>query len=362
MIFNDYVDYYNEINNILNNLDEYIETIKDIKNTFINWTMNTTTKMYSGSINSSNFNSYNKSARDIVSNIKTKIIKLDPFVYGHVVNLKNLYQEYIEYDIELKTLIESFETCISYLHEFSNADYASNEIKSALEKLLCILSDLIRNFDDIRRKNELLNTISSNIKYKKYDDNAQILTLRFYNTDNSLENYSFILRKIEDSYDRICSTANISTQQSAIIPIKIESGSLFAKMAGNPFAMEVLKILFTKVFEYIVNKTLSNLDRINVNDSTSKPEDFENIRQAIDILSVMKKHGMNTDKSQEYIEEAMTIACKNIYEITLQNSKIKVDNEILEFSKEIQSALLENEVKYLKSSEDNKTDDTDKEQ
>ena len=246
----------------------------------------------------------------------------------------------IEIDDYIQILIDETDKLFSYYDEFQKDDTShikminfSNELikyKGLLEKSIDMYSD----FEKLYNENE-----------ETYDIN-EILCIQLLNEEFSMCKFTSLLSKIENMYDETMNLLQNKKEDkiSELKIIKIESGSLFSKIAGDSVSIKFVKDILKKII-MIVHKEYEVENKIITHQSIAKT-----LKEDMNIMKTLQECGCNIDKSKQLLEKAFNQLAKDGLDIAKSSGNIKIDDEEFSIKKSIKQKFLNDaKKKMLKS-------------
>jgi len=178
----------------------------------------------------------------------------------------------------------------------------------------------------------------------------RIVDIQIISNLNDLESFSLFLRFIDSLYHDLCKSYVVHYNDFPLNIIKVESGSIWAKLLGHESIVQLIKDLIFGLANYIRDLQTGKIDR----------EKFENqVKKAdlvLDLIGKGKEYGLGSD-NQVLLEKIFEQAIQNFYKALPKNTtEIIIDEEmLLNLSQSEQKAIEAKEPLMLNSkNEDNK--------
>lgn len=345
MVLNDVVKYYKEVNEIISELDEFVARVENIRSFYNNWSVDTFVFINVDRVNSSNYDYLNKSLADFRDKLYKNLQALDPFKLGEVVtNLSNYLKDNEEFSCIGVDFKESYKQYYNSIFSFINL-YDKGKMKSEFSKLVRSLDSIVSEYKDLKNTVKLLTSIEKLLINDLKDEKYEIISLKFYGQYTSISEFSETILALEKCYNLLCAIANIDMSGNKLIPLKIESGSLYELIAGNPIIIGILPVIFEQTFIFVGKKIADK-----INEGKDKKENsvtiYNELNNQLDLVARFKELGIEVDTS--IMEDTFTQLSMNLYETVVNNSKIEINGKSFTHEEQIQQQLSSKKLKYLK--------------
>lgn len=252
------------------------------------------------------------------------------------------YLENIDQDHLLAPLISSLNKVSEDIYSFVNTEQKQDILKT-LRPLIFSASNTICEINQFLSMNKFMNSLSNKIQNCiPEQDNIDVLSLRFYDVNIELRSMSLIIESVINIYERLCSIASVSTSEYNLIPIKIESGSFFEKLAGHKGILKIMESVFVKTAAYMYRNFTSE-------GKLSSDIKYEALRKELDLIKEFENHGFNVNEAKNIAEETLVILCMDVQQVLRKSSKIKINEHVLDFKAEIATTLLGEGIKYIET-------------
>ncbi len=336
------LNYYKFINEELNKFKDVLNPILEWSKTFLEYDTQTLTKILK-----SNTISGSDGYRYVIQDGKIKL------TFGESVkNMKNVFSSYIIF----KSFGE-FKQRIDYYRKENNITTSD-----FIQKLIEITDNLFQIYEEFQKDDtnqlKLINFANELIKYNevlensiemysdfgklyseddnKYDSN-QVLCIQLLNEEFSMQQFGAILEEIEEIYIELNNLIYINKNQiniSKLKIVKIESGSLFSKVAGNSATIKFIKDILRKII-VAVQKDYEIEQRVITHQKLSN-----SLKQDIELMKLLEDCGCDTKSSKSLIEKTFNIIAKNGLDIAQSSGNIKIDEEEFNMKESIKQRFL----------------------
>lgn len=334
MVFTDIVENFNRIKEALDELNPYydaaiqIQECSDkmvestIQNTYVSYTSNNYVPL--GNIIKENINTLTATI------LKQNTLKLGQLLYELKKNEKDTIQSNL-----IKEMSKSIEEFYNSSYEFSNAP--KGEIPNKCINLIINSSKFIYTYDMFKGFiNELNNFKTLLMSNSDEVNDTNTFSIRLYNENLSLQEINGSIKVISEIYEKTCEIFNISSSDYPLKPIKIESGSFLGWLTGSDKAFAFMTDLINRAIDFIYrNYTKEG----KLNNAGTK---IDILKQEINLIELCEKHGIDTTKAKDTLEDNLNILCNDVYKLTTSSSKISINGKIHDLKESINGKLLAN--------------------
>lgn len=229
---------------------------------------------------------------------------------------------------------EYFQIFIRVLDEFLN----SGKQISRLPKLINSIRTLVSKYQ---------NTISEVERIQKYDDmlensgysSDEILELQFYKGVSTSEEIMFVISTVSNLYTRGLHLFQLNEREYPLEIIKIETGTFYEKIKGDPLMTCILGAAFTFMLQVTYDGYKSN----------SEEATLDKLSKALDIRGKMVEQGLEPSGMDEEIKSYEAILFKGAKKVSKLSSKVRVNDEILELEKAYELRFLEDQKGFVET-------------
>lgn len=150
-----------------------------------------------------------------------------------------------------------------------------------------------------------------------------------------LSEFILKLQSIEKIYDELCMLIDVSKAEHPIQILKIESGSLWAKIFGESKVIGLMTNFIESgasfVYRnYTVEGKLSTI-----------PRKVESIESILKLSEQLKKQGINTEEMNEHINKSSVVIAKELNKLISGEPEIIINSTRLSIGDEVQKKLIE---------------------
>lgn len=340
MLFNDFVRNLEEQHEELNKLEDIIYELEDILNLEKVWIQDCFRYGYKGLINSARNSSSVSNSNDLSNftikycdELRERLIGIDFLEFGETLGkIKIIGDELLseETDGLVLCLKESYKV----IHDYRKCTDGNDRVDK-----YCNSMDAIRLMVDVFNKFKFTVHYITSINNKLCNEfEGEGLEIQLLNHGISKETYSKVVDPVYVIYDKLCEIANIKEE---LVIARVETGSLFAKFAGNA---AILK-LAAKILGTTHDITIRNLTREGK--KKNLVESTELFREQFNILKEMKSMGMDVGEQEEIANETLVLLMKQSNILLSSSPDIRVNEKTLSRSEAVKKLLTQQDNKFL---------------
>ncbi len=292
---------------------------------------------------------YRKEISEILSLIKkdiqarTVILEINRLreIFDSV--LEELSQENLELD-DISSQLTQFD---EVYQEFIN-DYSFFSTLNLVDKGVILYHSLINI-------NESINITWRGLQhqYDDYDYSRGRISL-FLNSDYSYKEFLEKLQALQNIYSELCYDLQVDESDFPLQIVKIESGSLYINIFGEPKIIELISSSIKNSVDYLYrNRTIEGkLEAI--------PRKVEIIESIVGLRKQLNEAGINTDELDNEIEKSSTLLGDELNRLLVGASGVVLDGEvILKEERSQKSRLISGSKQYLLPSAKDQVSDGD---
>ncbi|MCU9815821.1 hypothetical protein [Paraclostridium sp. AKS73] len=340
MLFNDFVRNLDEQYEELNKLEDIIADFNEILDLEKDWIEKCFKFGYLGLIDqarsSSPTSSANKLAADTVNYfniLREKLICIDFLEFGATLGKINIIGDELlskETDEMVMSLKKSYKT----IHEYKKYRDDNDRVDKYCESM-----------DAIRLTVSTFNKFKYTVNYIKSINNklcnefeGEGLEIQLLNHGISKDTYSKVVDPVYVIYDKLCEIANIKEE---LVIARVETGSLFAKFAGNASILKLVEKIIGTVHDIGVRNLTREGKKKNLVESTDLFKDHFNI------LKEMESMGMDVSEPKEIANETLVILMKQSNILLTASPDIRINEKTLSKSEDVKKLLAKQDYKLL---------------
>lgn len=336
MIFNDIVDNFNSI-------EPYIKNFTLLHQASLFILKQSKDLVFSSLANS--YITYSNSNYEVIRDKSLKAMdelikelkRQDLFKLGNLYNqLKGKYNtlfsvedNYLDipgesYSKSLHSLIDSIYNFNTSIYNFLNS--TNNNIVSIYSTLLFYSEEFYHNYNTFWiLKSELNNYITTLENTWDGINKDNTLTIRLFRETITLSEITKYNECIEKMYSIICRLLDINGNDSVLLPVKIETGSLYEKLKGKEAAITLFTTIIT--FSYtIFHDNFSHMSKLN-----NQVEQANFIKSKIEIVALAKEQGIEiSDDAKSHLEDEITDLLNSSLTLAKNNTKIQINNNTID--------------------------------
>jgi len=194
------------------------------------------------------------------------------------------------------------------------------------------LSPLLQGFKD--GLNFYLLNVESSVALEKQNETEE-LSIELSSQMN-LSEFVLKLQSIELIYNELCMLMRVSTSDFPIQIIKIESGSLLAKVLGNSLIIGMMTTGLINGANYIYQNFTTD------GQISAIPQKVESVEAILNLRQKLMEQGIQDDNLDEHIKKSSNALAKGLNNLISGQAEVKINGETLSLGNEIQKKLLEN--------------------
>lgn len=247
---------------------------------------------------------------------------------------------------DLDTLIEDFpngifkqgemaygrfgELAISF--EIAYEEFIQSYNQSTAAKLFTTGSAWKNSFRDVSKT---LEAISEKLDSKQfYEDGEEALTLVLYR-DFELSLFIKKLEAMNALYNHLCRLFNVSTAEFPLKIVRLEIGSLWAKIFGERQVIKLMTDLIRDGVNFL-HRNYTNEGKI-----IAIPAKLEALKSASEMEDLLREKGIDTKQMREDIQLGGAIVTKNLNILLAAEAKIKINDETISVGEKLEQKYLE---------------------
>lgn len=340
MLFNDFVRNLEEQYEELNKLESIITDFNEILDLEKDWIEESFKYGYLGLISqtrsSSPTSNANQLSADTVNYFKTlreKLICIDFLEFGATLEKINIIGDELlseETDEMVMSLKKSYKT----IHEYKKFTDDSDRVDKYCESM-----------DAIRLTVSTFNKFKYTVNYIKSINNklcnefeGEGLEIQLLNHGISKDTYSKVVDPVYVIYDKLCEIANIKEE---LVIARVETGSLFAKFAGNASILKLAAKILGTSHDIMISNFTRNGQKNNLVQSTNL------LKEHIDIIKEMESMGLDVSEQKEIADETLVLIMKQSSILLTASPDIRINEKTLSKSEDMKKLLAKQDYKLL---------------
>ena len=142
------------------------------------------------------------------------------------------------------------------------------------------------------------------------------------------------LAALQALYSEICLLANVSEAQNPLQIIKIESGSLWAKVFGEPRIIASITSLIEATIGYL-HRSFTTEGKI-----ASVPRRLEALEATIQISKKLEEAGIDTDEMKEHLRKSGVVIAKSLSSLLEDQPKIRLNGKSITVGATLETILV----------------------
>lgn len=166
----------------------------------------------------------------------------------------------------------------------------------------------------------------------------------------SLHEFASKLRALERLYRELCMLLDISLTEYPLQIIKIESGSLWAKVFGHPVVIPFIKDVLYKGFGFAY-RNFTKEGKLS-----AIPQKVENVEAILELSNKLEASGVDVKEINDHLRKSTVSIAKDMNVLISGEAEVCIDNEVISVGQEVQKSLVESkEVLQLNHDLDSNT-------
>lgn len=334
MIFNDYVITTNNQINELKKMCYIMESLEKILKEHEKWTQEAFYACFLKTIHSTTGN-FASSANVLVdrttayfNNFRESLISIDFLEFGEILANFRSYGETSLLEIT-EELYNDFKSAYGMIHDYRKL---INDEDRALNYNACIeaIQVMLNNLNKFQYAVNLLCKVNEGLNKGVLEQGLEINLL---NNGFDKNTYCEVTEPIYIIYNKLCEIANISLDSEPLNIVRMETGSFFIKFIGNKSILKVVGELLEGCHKVWVRNYTREGKKQNLVEST------ELFKSQYDIISEMRKAGLDVSEHDEIAKETLVLLLKQSNILLSTSPDIKINDKVLSKSEEVKKAL-----------------------
>ena len=186
-----------------------------------------------------------------------------------------------------------------------------------------------------------LNQPEGNIDITKYSEISVLFT-----STMTVKEFTRKLEALDRIYHELCNLLDVSLADYPLQIIKIESGSLWAKVFGNPVVIPFIKDILLKGFGFAY-RNFTKEGKLS-----AVPKNVEAVESVLGLSQKLKDNGVEVTEMEEHIRKSAVTIAKDLNTLISGEAEIVVDSQVISVGQEVQKTLVQNS-EILKLDHDN---------
>jgi hypothetical protein len=155
----------------------------------------------------------------------------------------------------------------------------------------------------------------------------------------TLSEFILKLQSIEKIYYELCMLSSVSPEDFPIEILKIESGSLWAKVFGNSKVISLMTSLIESGVSFVYrNYTVEGK-------ISSIPKKVETIESILELKSKLEKQGVDVSELTEHLSKSSIIVAKELNKLISGQAEVIINDHKMSIGNEMQKNLIESNEK-----------------
>lgn len=324
MIFNDIVDKFSSIDNILIelkpiyadalNLQKFSDVIikSSIENSYL-------------SNSSSNYSALTNTVKNILSNTLANIKNQNLFSLGKLWTRINAEVDKSLDSIIINDLLNTLDIYSSNLYNFMNAPTNSEYSKSYIN-LLDSVNNFIHTYSIYIKFSKELRNFHSQLEtsWGMPSNENKNFTIRVYRENLTLSEMTLYNESMSKMYSILCRSFNINETECPLLPVKLESGSWYAKLKGNEFVITLMLSIMSFGYE-VYSDNFSEIAK-----KRTQVEQANYIKEHLELVQLAQDVGIElNDDCKSKLESELTDFLTNSLNLTKCNTEINLNGKII---------------------------------
>ncbi|MFR0018679.1 MAG: hypothetical protein ACLRU3_01860 [Paraclostridium sp.] len=340
MLFNDFVRNLEKQYEELNKLESIITDFNEILDLEKDWIGKSFKYGYLGLIShtrsSSSTSSANQLSIDTVNYFNTlreKLICIDFLEFGTTLGKINIIGDELLSE-ETDEMVMSLKNSYKTIHEYKKYTDDSDRVNKYCESM-----DAIRLMVSTFKKFKYTVNYIKSINNKLCNEfEGEGLEIQLLNHGISKDTYSKVVDPVYVIYDKLCEIANIKEE---LVIARVETGSLFAKFAGNASILKLAAKILGTSHDIMVSNFTRNGQKNNLVQSTNL------LKEHIDIIKEMESMGLDVSEQKEIADETLVLIMKQSSILLTASPDIRINEKTLSKSEDMKKLLAKQDYKLL---------------
>ena len=143
------------------------------------------------------------------------------------------------------------------------------------------------------------------------------------------------LKSIEVIYNELCMLTKVSSSEFPIQILKIESGSLWAKVFGNSKVIALLTSLIESGAGFVYRNFTTEGKLVSI------PKKVESVEAVLELSKKLEEQGIDIKELNDHISKSSVMVAKELNRLISGQPEIVINNSKLSIGDEIQKKLIE---------------------
>ncbi len=341
MVLNELERLYQDIFGAMDILESYVKHFKNHKKSLDTNSQTILDKIYRNGIQNNAINNEINNTRGKILNDTGQLIKN--------IDIIDLQMDLLMFKQDIEDVIDDSEIhlqqlksrVMTYIDEFEELNrifqqYLKNpvdgiklEINQQMDKILTINDSLILEFNIISKYIK-----DSENKFEESED-EQVMELQLYNSSEKFADFTSGINDIKEMYEVFGEKLGISTSVHSLKIVKIESGSLFAKICGDKSVIGCISYFLKKITDLMFNKFTYEGKIYRAKQLLELLEDD------LEYIEKCKELGLDTNFAEVENQKAHLMLVKSVQKIAAKNTKIRIDDETKSIDKQLEQKFLD---------------------
>ena len=258
------------------------------------------------------FNSKIQSAKALIKQIG--ISDFFGFIAKMQAEIKAFTSEFISEVNELKTLSAQIDILKDTYEKFLQNNYHNND---ALD-FVYYANNVLRHINTVR---SIFKDLELNLErnYTQADESNNLsLLLR---TEHTYHDFVNKLLSLQELYSEICLLLNVSENDNPLKIVKIESGSLFVRIFGEPKVISTISSWIEETTKYF-HRNYTKEGKIS-----ALPRDVEAIEKVLEVTQKLEAAGIEVDEVKEKLQKSSIIVAEKLNTLLSGEPDISINKE-----------------------------------
>lgn len=232
------------------------------------------------------------------------------------IDYHNNSYEYNYYDENIRKFVNELNDILSFHEKLVRSMYSNPEKVNFFDRL----EGLILNYEFVVGGIEGFINSLTNSTNEIATQGVEEFTIQLLDVQYNLSDFANILNDLSNAYSTLQGIKKDYDFKKLEI-VKIESGSLFAKIIGDPIVVAVLIYTIEKIID-IVYRKYSTEGKVDLN-----AKELQNISSSLETLDILKKNKINVKKQEKELNQCLNVAIHDLHKIVVKSPKIKINGK-----------------------------------
>ncbi|MCL2108714.1 MAG: hypothetical protein FWH20_05150 [Oscillospiraceae bacterium] len=171
----------------------------------------------------------------------------------------------------------------------------------------------------------IINMFNSGVDEDIDHEDGSVFEIQLLDVEFTFEEFVSHLGSIQKIYNELGGIIYQNTATPPLKIVKIESGSLLAKILGDKNILDTINLFLKKTINLIFSRTREGK-------ITTHSKIRDELLKDVEIIGILTDSGYETDELKEIILNSFILSAKELEKICASTSSFKINNEVIKYS------------------------------